>query len=226
MEEVLKVIINDYIEEVNVVCNILINELNLKSKFDFWDYRSINNVMEIELNGIKYNFHGRGCCAIKEDKFIDWDFGYGSRWCGIQPWLLARTLQTNKNSHVEYYDGNKIIDECERAVAKGEMYKKHDLYYFTIQINDTFEPEFPTEFDTLVIEYYNLKVEVSRTKLVDRFIRKSKRVYKNVGMNGNTYTLSFRTNGCEVYSILYDDISYPSKAVTIMAEILKNTTLQ
>lgn len=222
MEDYLKIIIKDYLEEVNLLCYKLIEGLKLKSKLDLWDYRKINNDMQIEVNGIKYIFHGRGCQAYDGNNFVDWDFGYGSRWCGIEPWLLAITLKENKSSYIEYYDGKRIIEECERAVLNGEMYKKYNLYYFSIPISDTFEPDFPSEFDTLVIENYDLRWEIPRDKMVDRFLRKSKRIYKNIEKNLGMYTLKFLLNGKEVYSILYDDIEYPENAVKIMEELIKN----
>lgn len=221
MEDKFKIITRDYLEEVNRLCYKLIEGLNLKSKSDLWDYRKINNDMQIEVNGIKYIFHGRGCQAYHGNNFTDWDFGYGSRWCGIEPWLLAITLKENKSSYIEYYDGKKIIQECERAVLNGEMYKKYNLYYFSIPISDTFEPNFPSEFDTLVIEYYDLQWKIPKDKLVDKFLRKSKRIYKNNEKNLDTYILKFLLNGKEVYSISYDDIGYPEKAVKIMEDLLK-----
>jgi len=71
------------------------------------------------------------------------------------------------------------------------MYKKHDLYYLTIPNNETFTPDFPEEFDTLVVEYIHDEWIIPRNKLVDRLLRKSKRVHQEVGKNLETYTIKF-----------------------------------
>lgn len=219
----LKTIIQEYMKKINDVSLNLLEGLNIKTKADFWKYRQQNYGIEYEANGIKYVLHGRGCWAFDEEMYLDWDFGYGSRWCGVDPWLLARTLERNKCDYIEYYDGNLIKEECEQAVLDGDMYKKYDLYYFIIPISETFEPDFPKEFDTLIIEHFDLKWEVARNKLIDRFIRKSRRVYQQIGNNHDTYTLRFILDNNEVYSIPFDDIGYPEKATSIMFhEILVN----
>lgn len=222
MEEELRMIIVKYIENVNDVCISLLKGLNLKSKEEFWEYKSTHWGTEFEVNGIKYIFHGKGCIATNEEMFIDWDFGYGSRWCGVNPWILASMLEHNKDVHVEYYDSMRIKQECEQAVLDGEMYQKHDLYYFSIPISETFEPSFPKEFDTLIIEHFDSKWIIPRNKVIDRFIRKSRRVYSHIEKSLNKYTLRFILDGKEVYSILYDDIGYPENAVKIMSDILIN----
>lgn len=221
MKEELRSIIKVYIENVNSVCNNLLKSLDLKTKVDLWEYRNTHNKMEFQLNGISYRFHGRGCVATNDEMFIDWDFGYGSRWCGIEPWLLARTLERNNDDHSNYYDGNIIKSECEQAVLDGIMYKKYELYYFTIPVSETYEPDFPKEFDTLIVEHFDTIREVPRNKLVDRFLRKSKRIYTQIEKNQDLYTLRFILNGKEIYSILYNDIGYPENAVEIMNEVLR-----
>ena len=222
MNENFKVVAKEYIEKVNTVCSNLLNGLNLKSKEELWEYRETHHEMEFVINGIKYIFHGRGCRAFNDEFFLDWDFGYGSRWCGIEPWLLARTLEKNKSRFVEYYDGNKVKEECEQAVLNKEMYKKYDLYYFVTPISETFELDFPKEFDTLIIEHFNLQWKIKRNKMVDRFLRKSKRVSQHIEKSPNKYILRFILDGKEVYTIPFDDIGYPEKAVKIMFELLRN----
>lgn len=222
MEEKLRIIINEYIESVNDVCIHLLKGLSLKSKEEFWKYKETHWGTEFEVNGIKYILHGKGCIATNDEMFIDWDFGYGSRWCGINPWILASMLEHNKDAHVEYYDSKRIKDECEQAVSNGEMYKKYDLYYFSIPISETFEPSFPKEFDTLIIEHFDSKWIIPRNKVIDRFIRKSRRVYNHIEESLNKYTLRFILEGEEIYSIPYDDIGYPKNAVRIMSDILIN----
>jgi len=222
MNDKFKLVAKEYIEKVNIVCFKLIESLNLKTKVELWEYRKTHHEMEFEINGIKYQYHGRGCRAFNNNFFLDWDFGHGSRWCGIEPWLLARTLERNNNIYTEYYDGKRVKEECERAVLNGEMYEKYDRYYFTTPMSETFEPDFPKEFDTLVIEHFDSKWVIKRNKIVDRFIRKSQRVSKHIGESPDKYTLKFILDGNEIYSIPYDDVEYPENAIKIMYELLRD----
>lgn len=221
MEEQLRLVIEGYLDEVNRLCYQLLKGLNLKTKTDLWEYRRIYNEVQIVVEGVQYIFHGKGCRASNEKYFIDWDFGYGSRWCGVEPWLLARTLKQNKDNYTEYYDGNKIKEECEKAVLQGIMIKKYELYYFAIPISETFRPSFPNEFDVLIVEHFDSQWKIPRNKTVNRFLRKSNQVYQHIDKNPNRYTLRFILEGKEVYSIVYDDIGYPEKAVSLMNELLR-----
>lgn len=223
MDGNLKLLIIKYIDNINKMCIQLLDGLNLNTKEEFIKYIAKHRQIEYEVNDVKYILHGAGCIATNEKMFLDWDFGYGSRWCGINPWLLAETLERNNDVYVEYYDSNKIKFECEKAVITGEMYKKYNMYYFTTPINETFEPDFPREYDILIVEHYGEKKVIPRNKVVDRFIRKSRRVHNKIDESLDIYTLKFMLKGKEVYSIPYDDIRYPENAVRIMREILINT---
>ena len=178
MEDGLRTVMKEYIDQVDDVCLRLLDGLCLKSKADFLCSRKLRWGIEYETNGTKYLLHGAGCRACDGERYLDWNFGYGSRWCGIDPWLLARTLEYNRDPHTEYYDGNRVKAECEQAVSLGEMYQKHNLYYFTIPASETFEPQFPKEFDTLIVEHFEDRWVIPRNRMVERFLRKSRRVYK------------------------------------------------
>ena len=188
MEDGLRTVMKEYIDQVNDVCLRLLAGLCLKSKADFLCSRKLRWGIEYEINGTKYLLHGAGCRACDGERYLDWNFGYGSRWCGIDPWLLARTLEYNRDPHTEYYDGNRVKAECEHAVSLGEMYQKHNLYYFTIPVSETFEPQFPKEFDTLIVEHFEDRWVIPRNRMVERFLRKSRRVYKEIGSSLNKYT--------------------------------------
>ena len=229
MEEKLQIILKEYIKDVEDVCNILIKSLNdsqnlhLKNKYDFFEYRSKCRDTEFEAEGIKYILHGKGCTAFSEEKIIDWDFGYRSRWCGIDPWKVSMTLKKNNSPHVQYYDGNLIQTVCDCLVKKGVMFKKYDQYYFEMTADETFKPEFPTEYDVLIIEYFNSKWSIPRNKVIDRFIRKSTRVHNQIYKEEDKYILKFLLDGREIYTIPYNDVGYPESAVKIMSdEIIKN----
>lgn len=233
MEEKLKMVMQEYIEKIEDICDILLEginlkeNLNLKTKKDFLNYRIKTKEMEFEIKGIRYKLHGKGCMAYNEKFFLDWDFGYRSRWCGIDPWKLAMTLRRNKSSYSEYYDGNLIKEICEQAVEDNIMFKQHEQYYFVIPEGETFVPEFPEKFDALIVEHLGSSCTIPRNKIIDRFIRKSQRVYNQIDKNKNRYILKFMLEGKEIYSIAYDDIGYPEKAIEIMSdEILYNLSME
>lgn len=160
--------------------------------------------------------------AHNEKMFIDWDFGHRSRWCGIDSWKVARTLQENKSGHTEYYDGSLIKSSCDLLVENGILFEKSGLYYFAIPKKETFEPKFPEKYDTLIVEYFDSKWSVSRNKVIDRFIRKSRWVYDRIDQERDKYMLRFLLKGEEIYAIPYTDTGYPESAVKIMSdEILR-----
>lgn len=129
-------IFEEYIDAVENVCSILLNEinrsenLNLKTKFDFFEYRAKNRKMKFEFCGITFQLHGIGCAAFNEEFHIDWDFGYQDRWCGIDTWKVAMYLKRNNSKHTKFYDGRVIQQCCDEFVKQGIMFKKDNRYYF------------------------------------------------------------------------------------------------
>ena len=229
MEDMLQIVLKEYIKNVEDVCNILINSINhsenlhLRNKYDFYRYRSSCKKMEFEAEEISYRLHGIGCMAFNEKMFLDWDFGYRSRWCGIDPWMVSMTLRENKSPYIEYYDSNLIRTQCGQLVEKGIMFKQHGQYYFSAAKDETSKPEFPKKYDTLSIEYFDESWSIPRNKLIDRFMRKSIWVHDQLYENRDNYILKFLSEGKEIYTIPYNDTNYPESAVKIMSdEIIKN----
>ena len=110
-------------------------------------------------------------------------------------------------------------------VCKGEMYKKYEKYYFLIRLEETFVPTFPIEYDTLRIEYNDLNCQISRNKIIDRFIRKTVRIQKKINEAIDNYALIFYLEGKEVFSIPYNERYFPENAVKLMSdEIIRNST--
>ena len=89
----------------------------------FFEYISKTHIMEFYVNGINYKLHGRGCFAFSSEKFLNWNFGYRSRWCGVDPWILRMTLKKNKSPYVEFYDGKLLKEACDLALNEGLMLK-------------------------------------------------------------------------------------------------------
>lgn len=228
MEERFKEAMREYISNIYKVCELLLKHINLsenidlRSKMDFFRYRAKTKKMEYEFDGISYQFHGKGCTAFNDKLYLDWDFGYRSRWCGIDPWKTAISLSKSNSSFIEFYDGNVIKQLGEQSVMEGTMFSQHGQYYFTIPENRTFQPDFPKEFDCLLIEGNGINYSLSRNKVIDRWIRKSRRIYAQIDNNKNCYHVKFMNKGEVIYTIPYDDIGYPESAVKIMSDdILK-----
>lgn len=225
MEKLVKQILDDYMGQVAILCINLLDNLKLQDKTELikYLYMGKQRIWKLDINGVSYRFHGAGCDAYYEDKFIQWDFGRRSHWCGIDPWFIANTLKYNKSRYSLFYDGNLIKQKCEQAVMNGEMYLVNGLYYYTIPQNETFKPQFPEVFDSIVIEYFDVRWKLPRNKEIDRFIRKSTYIYNGIENNPYKYILKFMKGDSNVYTIPYDDISYPENAVIIMSDnIIQN----
>ncbi|MDE7283392.1 MAG: hypothetical protein K2N85_07410 [Lachnospiraceae bacterium] len=224
MDDQIKLIIDEYIANINDACHILLAGINaqenlqLKTKWDFFEYVSKTHHREFDVGGINYKLHGRGCFAFSSELFLNWDFGYRSRWCGIDPWMVWETLEENGNDLAKCYDVKLLREACEQDLDEGKMFKKDGLYYFSIPINETFSPDFPREYDTLIIEEFDNKWILPRNKTIDRFIRKSNLVHNQIYKNENATVLRFLLGNNEIYSIPYDDICYPENAIKIMTD--------
>ena len=217
MDQQLEIYIKKYILHIEEICIYLIKELKLRNKTDLLNYRNKLKKWEFMVGKIRVCFHGRGCNARYNEIIYDWDFGYGSRWCGINPMLLETTLV---NKGITFWDFNKIKEQCEISVVEGKMYKKNGLYYFSIHEEDLIKPDFPQMFDMLVVDYFGKSYKIQRNKVVDRFLRKSNRVYKEIEGFYDKYTLRFILNGEEIYKFYYSDICYSEKANELMKSIL------
>lgn len=217
MDEKLEIYMKDYIKNVEDICLYLLKKLNINNKNDLLKYRYSHNKWEYNVGKIQLCFHGRGCIAKSDNFFYDWDFGYGSRWCGINPFLLEITMKKNG---VCDYGYNLIKEQCENAVKEGKMYKKYELYYFSMLESELIKPDFPKEFDVLIVHYFDKTYTINRNKVVERFLKKSNKVYKEIQNYYDKYILRFMLNEKEVYRFYYSDAGYPEKAVELMKSIL------
>lgn len=110
------------------------------------------------------------------------------------------------------------------------MFKKYEQYYFAIPKSETFKPQFPKEFDTLVVTHRDSTWSLPRNKVIDKFIRKSSWVYNKIDRYNDKYNdkyvLSFLLEEKEIYSISYDDIGYPEGAIKIMSDDILHNLLK
>jgi hypothetical protein len=123
----LELLTQKYINDVDKVCQIILQEFNVNSKEELINHRVIGEFYFSSDN--KYIFHGRGCKFSSDELEIDWDFGYGDIWCGLDPWKLFYYVKDNKIDN-GYSDGCQIKEAFDKLVAKGKMIKKYELYYF------------------------------------------------------------------------------------------------
>lgn len=226
MDDKIKSMIDEYIAKVEDVCCKLLEGINrqenlkLRTKWDFFEYRGKVRKTVFIIGGTTYRLHGNGCFAFGDGLFLDWNFGYRSRWCGIDPRILGMTLKQGGSSQTEYFDGKLLEEACELAVIEGEMFKKNGLYHYAVNKKDTFTPEFPKEYDTWAIEYFREAWILPRSKMTDRFLRKSNWICNQIYGNQNRYVLRFFLGENEIYSVPYDDMNYPENAVKIMTDTI------
>lgn len=129
-ENYLKLLAQEYIHDVSKICNTLLKFYNLNSKEELIKFRKKNPHGEFYLNGINiFTFHGSGCSFSSKELEIDWDFGFGDLWCGLDPWKLFYYIK-NKKRIINYNDGYDIEKIFIQLVANKEMIKKINLYYF------------------------------------------------------------------------------------------------
>ncbi len=95
------------------------------------------------------------------------------------------------------------------------------LICFKFLNNETIRTNFPEEYDYLVIDHGDEKWQVPRNEKVDEFIRTSRRISEHAGEAADWYVLRFYHQGKQVYSILYDKLGYPKKAVALMNELIE-----
>lgn len=218
MDNELEKYLKKYMNDIEVLCENLIISLQMNTKIDLFKDRYLNNKWSYEKNGFNFKFHGIGCSAENDNFYYDWDFGYGSRWCGINPYLFVETMRKNR---VILYDFREVQEQCEKAINDGLMYKKYDLYYFVIPKDQLISPRFPNEFDTMIIQHFDEEYIIKRCKVIDRFLRKSNRIDKRIENYRDKYILRFLLKGKEVGQVYYSDIGYPEKAIELMNVILK-----
>jgi hypothetical protein len=118
----------EYINDVNKICQTILKAYGLKSREELIKHRTAQPMGEFHLNN-RYCFHGRGCSFSNDEIEIDWDFGYGDIWCGLDYWKLFNYIRDNKDSNISY-NGIKIKEVFEKWVAQKKMIKKAGLYYF------------------------------------------------------------------------------------------------
>jgi len=218
-----------YYDIVKEKCESLINHIylrndkTLRDKYELFSYLRNNKISNYQYDGINYIFHGCGCTVFSDDIVIaDWDFGYRSLWCGIDAYKMALTLKNNAYINSSFYEANFISDLCKTYTEQGDLVLYKNQYYINLLNTGTIKTSFPTIYDELRICYKDIELSFDKSKDIDRFMRKSREIYKDIEKLDNNYLLIFRYNNMDVYRVFYNDVAYPDSAVEIMTyRILK-----
>lgn len=218
-----------YYEIVKEKCESLINYIKLQNnstimnKFELLLYLRNNKISNYQYDIYNYIFHGGGCTVFLDDIIIaDWDFGYRSLWCGIDAYKMSLTLKNNNYTNPSFYDINTIRELCEKYTAQGDLFLYKNQYYISLLKKETIKTSFPNTYDELIIYYYGKEIVFDKSKDIDRFIRKSREIYKGIEKLDNNYLLIFRYKNKDIYKVFYNDMAYPNSAVEIMTHrILK-----
>ncbi len=221
---------NEYFKVVQEFCKRLMNSIYtdkgvpLSSKYDLCEYLNRTRERKFYIEIYTYMFHGNGCTVFQDNEaIIDWDFGFGSWWCGIEPFKMARTLE-----HLGTINGRFTKDiiesKCEKYVEKKIFIKRHNQYYPDLIRIDSKQISLPQDYDKLIIGYKGTEVVFDKCDEIDRFIRKSTRIYKKISSLDN-YLLSFYKDNRVVCQVPYNDIAYPANAVKIMSDQIIRTPL-
>ena len=138
MDELFINAVNDYYHIVEDACLFLINyineseQMNITNKRELLDYVHSHHIIDKKIGEKTYYFHGTGCTVeVNGIPQIDWDFGYRSFWCGIDPFKMARTLNNASGSDCKTWKGTEIFEQCENYLKEdGYLYKYKNQYYF------------------------------------------------------------------------------------------------
>ncbi|WP_294242720.1 DUF6896 domain-containing protein [Pseudobutyrivibrio sp.] len=200
------------------------NSVNLKNKTDLYSFLRNCRQSVFDLGEKSYHFHGVGCSVSTNGKqIIAWDFGYRSWLCGIEPYKMALTLSNFSSDLEEIFDAEQISALCKVEVEKGNMTEHYGQYYINLLSLETETYSFPIDYDSLIIEQRNIWRSFCRSKSIDRFIRKSTKVYKNINELEDNLVLIFMRNNTEIGRFLYNDTAYPDSAVRVMDQILSSS---
>ena len=196
--------------------------IEINSVPELYEYLRNSQKNIFSVGNSTYHFHGGGCSVYLNDKqIVAWDFGNRSWLCGIDPYKMALTLSNNDSDLEEHLTAEQITELCDVEVEKGNMTKHFSQYCINLLSLETEAYSFPAEYDSLVIAQNSKRYEYSRTQAIDRFIRKSTKVYKHIDELDHNWILVFMKDNVEVGRYLYNDIAYPESAVRIMDELIK-----
>ncbi len=126
-----------YYQLVNDACDELVKyiedteQIKIADKKDLYKYFSESSKYEFIIGDRHFLRHGVGMRVVQNKKIvIDWDFGGGEgQWCVIDPFFMAKTLQSAGYEEKDCCDAAWIKQKCELYAEKGLMQGDGWQYY-------------------------------------------------------------------------------------------------
>lgn len=133
IENKLLILLEKYEEKSMYYVKIMLNDFEVNNKKDFIQKKSLFMSGELQVDStLTYLFHGRGCRILNDSApIIDWDFGYGDKWFGVNVMLFMNYLEIYDKENKKLFDYNEIHKILEGFVNQGVAYTKAGLYYLT-----------------------------------------------------------------------------------------------
>lgn len=123
-KESLSELIKEYLIDVDKFMSLLRQKIGDKHPLESVRHGLISK--EGSLEGIKYNFHGKGCRFEKSGRTIEFDFGLGLNHEGFDLWRLGIYAQSRSRDFPQYQDLKILSDDFNTAVREGLIFKSKD----------------------------------------------------------------------------------------------------
>ncbi|MFJ3008834.1 DUF6896 domain-containing protein [Pseudomonas fluorescens] len=117
-DKILKVLITDFLEDVESTLKLLEKKFGSRSLHQLWKDKKISQRGEVS-EGISYQLHGIGCMIEFPDHCIDFDFGPNERTDGFDAWRLFNYAC----DHPEKYPSYTKLENIEAGLKNYEEAK-------------------------------------------------------------------------------------------------------
>lgn len=211
-----------YLKNVESECKKLMDfckteyQVSLLDKQDLLQFISINRIIEIKNEIGIFKFHGSGCSLYYSNgSKLQWDFGYGNWWCGIDVFFVYSFLKHYRELE---YSIDDIKEFCENSVRSGRFVVHGFKYYVLLYKISGMTIDIPKDYDNILISYKGEMKSVNRSTLTNRFVRKAICCYSEIRNLDNNYELFFYKGDKLIYSMYYNEMAFPEKAVDIMSK--------
>lgn len=125
-------VIKDYLEQVNKGVELLQQKYSVKDLLGAWRSGVVPKTGHL-IEGIEYDFHGKGCFLIHENYILNFDFGINGRHDGFDEWRIQDYLSQRLDLYPNYSNMDKFSKEFRHLVENNIIYHpdpKDPLYYF------------------------------------------------------------------------------------------------
>ncbi|MCH8518027.1 MAG: hypothetical protein LAT68_17155 [Cyclobacteriaceae bacterium] len=123
-QESLLELIKEYLQDVDIFMSLLRKKIGDNHPLASARHGLIQK--EGLLEGIKYNFHGKGCRFEKSGRTIEFDFGSGLNHEGFDLWRLGIYAHSRESDFPQYQDQKVLSDDFNSAIREGLIFKSKD----------------------------------------------------------------------------------------------------